>query len=138
MHLNINSLVIEVPCVVKAYTEQGRRLVEVEASCEEVDGDGDLVLQSALLASAASFCATGFIDYNHQAELAGRYGLPDGSRYIIGEPQSVLDLGYGRTGVVGELYSHSEEADKIWKSLVFDKVEWRASIYGLSAPRWSD
>ena len=48
---------VSVPTIIKSRVEKasGRRIVEVEASSQEVDSEGDVILQSALLNSAQEF-----------------------------------------------------------------------------------
>jgi hypothetical protein len=56
-----NAIVARIPALIKARLPDasGRRIVEVEASTEEKDVDGDVVLQESLLKSAATFVASG-------------------------------------------------------------------------------
>jgi hypothetical protein len=135
------AIVARFPAIVKARTPNanGRRVVSVESSTEEVDTDGDVVLQKALLDSAASFVAKGHLDLDHKSEFGDRLGIPDPSSYIVGRPLSVQAAPDRRTFVEGEI-SRSRDGtydpahnhyDEFWGSLMCDPpVQWYASIYG--------
>jgi hypothetical protein len=134
-----HAIAVQVPVLIKARTEGSRRLVEVEASNETVDGEGDVILQSALLASAGSFIARGHLDIDHLSEIGGQLGIKNPAQYIVGRPTEVKDLGGGRTSVVGEISkatdgSHDPDNrryDSFWDSLqATPATPWRASIYG--------
>lgn len=125
-----SALCIGLPVVIKAREQDGKRLVEVEASNEAVDSEGDVILQQALLGSAKSFIRSGHLDIDHLSEIGDRLGIQRPSDYIVGVPTEVKDLGDGRTGVVGQL-NNSVKAAEIWDSLHLDPpVRWQASIYG--------
>lgn len=136
----METLIIEMPAIIKAKTDEGgRRLVEVESSNEQVDSEGDVILQSALLDAAPSFVKSGNLDIDHISEIGHRYGIRDTSSYIIGRPTEVKDIGSGRTSVVGEIMrsrdgvvdTKKNKYDEFWMSLMADPpVNWRASIYG--------
>lgn len=131
----LDSLCIELPALVKAREVGGRRIVEVEASNEAIDSEGDKILQSALLNSAKSFVKSGHLDIDHLSEIGDRLGLADPGEFIVGKPLEVKDLGDGRTGVVGELFNDRRQADSLWASLTAEPpVLWRASIYGFPLP----
>lgn len=127
-----------VGAVVKARKDtSGKRIVEVEASSEAVDSEGDVVLQKALLDSADSFIRSGNLDLDHISEIGHRIGIPNPTSYIVGRPMEVTDLGNQRTGVVGEIMRGTQlnpdanRFDAFWKSLESDPpVCWSASIYG--------
>ena len=137
------ALIARVPALVKARAPEasGRRIVDIEASTEEVDLDGDVVLQSALLNSAESFVATGHLDIDHKSEIGHRMVPPvlDPASYVVGRPLSVRNGGGGRTFVEGEISRPAggasdpaaSKADELWESLRRDPpVLWYASIYG--------
>ncbi len=129
------AVVAQLRAVVKARApEQGRRIIEVESSCEAVDLDGDVVLQQALLQSAGEFIARGHIDIDHLSEFGKRLGIPDPESYIIGRPLEVVDHGDGRTFVTAEIsrgLDGRSRADGVWDSLRQEPpVRWLASIYG--------
>ena len=136
----LEGFVIGLDAVVKARkAEDGRRLIEVEASNESVDSEGDVILQRALLDSAPSFVKSGHLDIDHISEIGARLGIANPEGYIIGRPTEVKDLGSGRTSVVGEIMRSADgkfdpdanKFDAFWKSMQSDPpVAWRASIYG--------
>jgi len=133
------AFVLDVPVVVKARLDGDRRLVEVEASNEQVDQQGDVIMQCALLNSADNFIAHGALDIDHKSELGDRMGIKDPNSYIIGRPIEVKDIGGGRTSVVGEIQRAADgifdpkahRYDDFWDSLQRNPpVVWRASVYG--------
>jgi hypothetical protein len=135
------AIVARIPALVKAHPMDvsGRRIVTVESSNEAVDYDGDVVLQKALLDSAASFIATGHLDLDHKSEFGARLGIPDPSSYIVGRPLEVTPGPEGRTFVKGEISRSLDGTndpvrhryDEFWASLQRDPpVMWFASIYG--------
>jgi hypothetical protein len=135
----LEAIVATLPALIKAHKDGDRRVVEVEASNEKVDSEGDVILQKALLDSADYFLKSGHLDLDHISELGGRLGIPNPSSYIVGRPLEVKDLGGHRTGVVGEI-RRSEDGkidvvknrfDEFWESLQSKPaVVWQASIYG--------
>lgn len=130
------ALCVQLPCIIKARMDGDRRLVEVEASNQECDSEGDVILQQALLGSADSFVKSGHLDIDHLSEIGERIGIARPSDYIVGVPTEVIDLGGGRTGVKGELHkSGRPKADELWDSLKADPpIRWQASIYGFPVP----
>lgn len=126
------AICIDIPVLIKARSDGTRRLVEVEASNEVEDGEGDVIKQAALLDSAASFVSTGHLDKDHISEIGERMGIQNPANYIVGVPLEVKDLGKGRTGVLGEMHKAGRPvADEIWSGLTANPpVRWRASIYG--------
>lgn len=135
-----DAIILSFPTIIKAETgTEGQRIITVEASSEAVDSEGDVILQKALLDSAASFVKTGHIDIDHLSEIGYRLGITNPESFIIGRPIDVKDLGDGRTGVVAELMRSGDgkidvkknRFDAVWESLQSDPpVKWRASIYG--------
>jgi len=135
------AIVARFPVLIKALTpdSSGRRIVEVEASTETIDVDGDVILQKALLDSGGSFVANGHLDIDHLSEFGMRMGIPDPSSYIIGRPLEVKSMDGARTFVKGEI-SRSRDGsfdpknyryDEFWGSLQGDPpVVWYSSIYG--------
>lgn len=133
-----SAICIQIPAVVKARPDgvSGRRIVEVEASNEVVDSEGDVILQNALLNSANSFLKGGHLDIDHISEIGDRLGIANPTSYIVGNPLEVKNLGGGRTAVIGELdKSGRPKATELWESLKADPpVRWQASIYGFPLP----
>ena len=140
-----NAVVIQMPAIIKArpMTQDGRRLVEVEASCEAVDDDGDVILQEALLGSAQAFIATGHLDLDHLSEFGARLGLTDPTSYIVGRPTDVRKADGKRTWVMGEIRKSLDGVhdplrhryDDFWDSLQSQPpVVYFASVYGYPVP----
>ena len=134
-------IILQVPAVIKAHIEKGseRRLIEVEASNETVDADGDVVLQKSLLDAAPIFIAMGHFDMDHKSEFGARLGIKDPSSYIVGRPLEVYPGPESSTLVKGEIRRPLDGAinptmnryDELWASLQSDPpVKWLASIYG--------
>lgn len=135
------AFIIRLPTVIKARPAEasGRRLIEVQASSEALDADGDVVLQESLLKSATSFVNTGHLDIDHISEFGHRLGIPDPSSYIVGRPLEVKAGPNKTTFVEGEI-SRSIDGkvdptrnryDEFWQSLQRDPpVIWFSSIYG--------
>ena len=130
------ALCVQLPVIIKARAEGDRRIVEVEASNQVCDSEGDVILQQALLGSADSFVKSGHLDIDHLSEIGERLGISRPSDYIVGVPTEVVDIGGGRTGVKGELHKAGRpKADELWDSLKADPpVRWQASIYGFPVP----
>ena len=139
MHEGMNSRIIEFPAVVKGRIEDGRRIVDVEASVEMEDEEGDLILQKALLDSSGSFLRNGHLDIDHVSELGAEMRIPNPLSWIIGRPIEVRDGGNGRTIVRGEIKKALDgrsnpdrnKYDEFWESLMSDPpTPWRASVFG--------
>jgi hypothetical protein len=139
------AVILTMPTIVKARPPDatGRRIVEVEASCEEEDSEGDVILQQGLLDSAASFVATGHLDIDHISEIGYHIGIPDPASYIVGRPLEVKALPGKRTSVVGEIRRsldgvHNPQRhryDDLWESLQSEPpVMWYASVFGFPLP----
>lgn len=130
-----SALCVQLPAIVKAHTDGERRIVEVEASNEVCDSEGDVILQQALLGSANSFVKNGHLDIDHISEIGDRLGIARPSDYIVGIPTEVKDLGNGRTGVIGELRRGCVKAEELWDGITATPpVRWQASIYGFPVP----
>lgn len=129
---------ISLPAIIKAGMDNGRRMVEIQASAEVVDSEGDLVRQCALINAAPGFIKSGVLDYQHLSEIGSRLDppIPNPLAYIIGNPREVKDIGGGCTSVVAELHKARDDgkitkADEIWETLKADPpMPWRASIFG--------
>lgn len=132
-------IVISLPVIIKSSEKDGKRLIECEASVEQIDSEGDLIEQKALLDAGPEFVKTGHFDIDHLSEIGTRYGIPNPESYIVGRPTEVVDLGDKRTGVRGEISRSASNTfdpvanryDSFWNSLQSKPaVMWRASIYG--------
>ena len=141
----MKAVIIEIPMLIKASVSDGRRIVELEASNEGVDLEGDKIAQSALMKSRDSFLRSGHLDIEHYSEIGDRLDppIPNPASYIVGRPIDVVDLGNGRTGVVGEIAKSADGSyrpdlykyDMLWESLNRNPpVKWLASIYGYPIP----
>ena len=141
----MKAVIIELPMLIKASTQDGRRIVELEASVEKCDLEGDVILQSALMKSRDSFLRSGHLDIEHYSEIGDRLDppIPNPASYIVGRPIDVVDLGNGRTGVVGEIAKSADGSyrpdlfmyDMLWESLNrVPPVKWLASVYGYPIP----
>ena len=135
------AVVMRVPMIAKArpMTADGRRIIEVAASSETVDFDGDLVLQKALIDSAPGFLASGHLDLDHKSEFGMWMGIADPASYIVGRPLDVNVLPGGHTAVIGEISKSRDGSvnpavnryDELWLSLqAVPEVKWYSSIYG--------
>lgn len=135
-------VVFDLKCIIKAGIDaKGERIVELEASNEQVDLEGDVILQKALLDSADTFIRDGHLDIDHLSEIGDTLDPPiaDPLSYIVGIPTKVTDLGGGRTGVTcqitksadGTVNTERNKYDMLWESLNRKPpVAWRASIFG--------
>ena len=131
---------ISFPSIIKSsIAENGDRLIEVQASSEDVDTEGDVILQEALMGGARDFIARGHLDIDHISELGHRYGVANPDSYIIGKPLDVVDKGRGHTYVKAKLFKNSNgehnpskySYDMVWASLNTDPpAQWSASIFG--------
>ena len=135
----MDGVCISIPTIVKSSIIDGERIIEVQASSEDVDSEGDVILQKALLDSAQYFISTGHIDIDHISELGHRYGIKNPDSYIIGKPLEVIDKGKGHTYVKGKLFKNANNEfnpkiysyDNVWASLNTDPpTKWSASIFG--------
>lgn len=133
------AVVARFPALVKAYTpdSDGRRIVSVKSSTEEIDLDGDCVLQKALLDAADNFVRYGHFDIEHRSDLGHRMipPIPNPASWIVGRPLEVTAAPGGRTFVKGEISRSLDgvpgHADELWDSLRREPpVAWYASIYG--------
>lgn len=133
------SVIVDFPVIIKSYKEDDRRIISLESSNEQVDSEGDVILQSALMGSKDSFVKTGHLDVDHLSEIGMSLGIASPEQYIVGVPLDVFDMGEGRTGVKAEIFRNPDgtslpekyQYDMIWHTLHLEPpVRWRASIYG--------
>jgi hypothetical protein len=147
--ITADPIIIGFPTIVKAAIgADGQRLIELEASNENKDSEGDIILQKALLDAAPHYLQCGHIDIDHYSELgrnpAYNYlGIKDPDGWIIGVPTDVKDFGSGRTGIKAEIYKGKDgvsdpskhKYDMFWESLQTNPpARWFASIYGFPGP----
>jgi uncharacterized protein YegP (UPF0339 family) len=112
--------------------ENGNFIFEVEASNENLDLQGQVVLQRALLASKSHFLSNGVISYDH---LHKRRDPETGTvisdpTMVIGEPIEVKTDGK-KTIVVGKLYKSSQIAQDIIQKLKDGSTRVKASVGGI-------
>ena len=141
----MKAIAIDFDVVIKAHVQNDKRIIEFECSNSERDLEGDVILQSALMKSKDSFLKSGHLDLEHYSEIGDRLDppIPNPASYIIGKPLQVLDLGGGRTGIIGEITRSADgsfrpelyQYDAIWDAINRrPPVEYRASIYGYPIP----
>lgn len=115
--------------------EGGARLLFFEASNEDIDHQGEVVLQKALAASSDYYLRHGNIDLSHYTILGPRAGIPNHLEYEIGRPIAVRVDGH-RTLVKAELYrgesAMARNAGMVWDSLTKQSppAQWFASVGG--------
>jgi len=111
--------------------ENGNFIFEVEASNENLDLQGQIVLQRALLGSKDHFLSNGVISYDHLHKRRG----PDGQvisdpSMVIGEPIEVRTEGT-KTIVKGKLYHNKDIAQELIKMLKAGSTRVKASVGGI-------
>jgi hypothetical protein len=111
--------------------ENGNWVFDVEASNENLDFEGQRVLQNALLNSKEYFLSNGVVskDHLHQRTQKGGNILFDES-YVIGEPKKVY-VQDGKVRVQGCLYKSNEYAQEFAKLLTDNSTRVKASVGGL-------
>jgi hypothetical protein len=116
-------------------TDGGRRLIWLEASNEDVDHTGEIVLQKALADTADYYLRHGNIDLHHYTVIGAKGGIPNALEYEIGRPLEVQRRGK-TTFVKAELYqgesAMAKNADLVWDSLTRQTppARWYASVGG--------
>lgn len=126
------------PVLIKSALSGSKRTIEVEASNQRVDLEGDVILQESLLKSAPYFVKNGHIDYNHFSEL-----FPEsGDKWVVGKPLEVIAGDNKSTIVKGEILSGAEfdpkknVYDALWLCLTTEpEIKWYASVYGLTTDK---
>jgi hypothetical protein len=111
--------------------ENGNFIFEVEASNENLDLQGQVVLQRALLGSKDHFLSNGIISFDHLHKRRGADGqtISDPSM-VIGEPIEVRTDGK-KTIVVGKLYKSSDIAQDLIQKLKDGSTRVKASVGGI-------
>jgi hypothetical protein len=141
---SIDPVIIQFPTLIKAYPSRGKRIIEFECSVELEDTEKDIILQSALLKSADNFIKYGHLDIDHFSELGMMpayywLGIHNPEEYIVGLPLEVKNLGEGRTGIKGEIFSKAEfnptkhRFDQLWKELQ-SGIAYKSSVFGYPSP----
>lgn len=115
--------------------EGGQRVLYFEASNEDRDHMGEVVLQKALSDSAEFFLRHGNIDLSHFTLLGPKAGIPNYLEYEIGKPVAAQVDGT-RTFVKAHLYqgdsAMARNANMVWDSLTKQtpKAAWYPSVGG--------
>lgn len=117
--------------------EQGNRYVYLEASREDVDQTGEMVLQKALGDQTQNFLKFGNIDIDHLSmpAMAKRHGIENPQAYEIGVPVDVK-FQDGATFVKAQLYSGdtplAANANMVWDSMtkLNPAKRWYPSVGG--------
>lgn len=115
--------------------EGGRRIIYFEASNEDVDHQGEVVLQKALEDSSAHYLRHGNVDLSHFTMLGAKMGLPNYHDYEIGRPVEVRADGR-KTFVKAELYqgdsAMARNATMVWDSMTnqVPAARWYPSVGG--------
>jgi hypothetical protein len=111
--------------------EYGNYIFEVEASNENLDLQGQIVLQRALLGSSGHFLKNGVISLDHLHKRKGPNGeaISDPTM-VIGEPIDVRVDGK-KTIVVGKLYKNNDIAKDIINKLKDGSSRIKASVGGI-------
>lgn len=110
--------------------ENGNFIIEAEASNENLDFDGQVVLQRALTGSKDYFLSNGVISYDHRhlrADPEDPTWSPE--KYIIGEPMGVFSRGT-KTFVKAKLYKSNEIAQEIVRKLRDGSTRLKTSVGG--------
>ncbi len=115
--------------------EGSRRIIYFEASNEDVDHQGEVVLQKALEDSSAHYLRHGNIDLSHFTMLGPKMGLSNYHDYEIGRPVEVRVDGR-KTFVKAELYqgdsAMAKNATMVWDSMTkqVPAARWYPSVGG--------
>jgi hypothetical protein len=115
--------------------EAGKRLLFIEASNEDVDHQGEVVLQKALKDSEDYYLRHGNIDLSHYSLLGPKSGIANFMEFEIGKPIAVHVNG-SHTFVKAELYQGespmAKNANMVWSSLTEQSPpsRWYPSVGG--------
>jgi hypothetical protein len=118
-----------------AHEEGGRRFLYLEASNEDPDHQGEIVLQKALVESSDYFLRHGNIDLSHYTIIGPKLGIPNHLSYEIGRPAEVRAKG-STTFVKAELFTGSSpmasNANLVWDSITKQSppMRWYPSVGG--------
>lgn len=136
-------IIVSLPSMAKAATEDGRRIVYFEASRDGVvDREGEMVAVSALWASRDLMLAQGDLDISHWSHLSNPLTGRPQPEYRIGQPIDIRRSANGRSVFVkGEIYrardtppagSSAEWSERFWHSITGQTppAKWFPSVYG--------
>lgn len=127
---SVNTLLKATP-----HEERGERFIYFEASSQEVDQQGEIVLAKALEDSAQHFLKFGNIDIDHYTLIGAKAGIPNPMSYEIGRPVDVVVQG-DKTFVKAQLYKGDTElaknANMVWESMtqLDPPARWYPSVGG--------
>jgi hypothetical protein len=110
--------------------EDGNFLFDVEASNENLDLEGQRVLQRALLTSKEYFLSNGVISKDHLHKKTENGKWVNDEEFVIGEPVSVYTDGKS-TRVKGKLYQRNPHAKKFIELLESGSSRVKASVGGI-------
>lgn len=116
-------------------TEGDERILYLEASNEDVDHQGEVVMQKALSDSADYYLRHGNVDLSHYSLLGPKSGIPDFMSYEVGKPIAVRVDGR-RTFVKAQLYRGdspmAKNANMVWDSITKQSPpsRWYPSVGG--------
>lgn len=116
-------------------TEGDERILYLEASNEDVDHQGEIVMQKALSDSADYYLRHGNVDLSHYSLLGPKSGIPDFMSYEVGKPIAVRVDGR-RTFVKAQLYRGdspmAKNANMVWDSITKQSPpsRWYPSVGG--------
>lgn len=116
-------------------TEGDERILYLEASNEDVDHHGEIVMQKALSDSADYYLRHGNVDLSHYSLLGPKSGIPDFMSYEVGKPIAVRVDGR-RTFVKAQLYRGdspmAKNANMVWDSITKQSPpsRWYPSVGG--------
>lgn len=116
-------------------TEGDERILYLEASNEDVDHQGEIVMQKALSDSADYYPRHGNVDLSHYSLLGPKSGIPDFMSYEVGKPIAVRVDGR-RTFVKAQLYRGdspmAKNANMVWDSITKQSPpsRWYPSVGG--------
>lgn len=102
----------------------GNQTIYVEASNENVDRQGEIVIQKSLISQKDFFLRNGILTYDHQ------YKGADGLKNIVGEPKDVIFTDDKRTLCKAELYALKDQAQELVSMIKSGSTRIRASIGG--------
>lgn len=128
---------IRLPWLAKAtpHEEGGQRFLYLEASNEDRDRDGEIVLQKALAESADYYLRHGNLDLCHYTLVGLKQNIPNHFAYEVGKPVDVR-FDTGSTFVKAELYQGespmAQNANLVWDSLTKQNPpsRWYPSVGG--------
>jgi hypothetical protein len=128
---------IRLPWLAKAtpHEEGGQRFLYLEASNEDKDRDGEVVLQKALAESANYYLRHGNVDLCHYTLIGLKHNIPNHLAYEVGKPVDVR-FDTDRTFVKAELYQGespmAQNANLVWDSLTKQNPpsRWYPSVGG--------